>query len=212
MQTSKSRPQEHPQENNDVDAAALREAVKDKYKEVALSPDSEFHFHTGRGLAKKLGYDMSIVDLLPESAVESFAGVACPFSFGRLDKGQRVVDAGSGAGFDSFVAASMVGNEGAVIGIDMTEEMLGKSRSNATSMTLNQVEFREGLLEDMPVEDGWADVVISNGVFNLCADKKRAFSEVLRVLRPGGKLQFADIANGKPVPGEALQNIDLWTA
>jgi arsenite methyltransferase len=198
--------------NNDVDAAVLREAVKEKYREVALSPDKEFHFHTGRALAKRLGYDMAIVDDLPDYAVESFAGVASPFKFREPQLGEKVVDVGSGAGFDSFVAARMVGEKGAVIGVDMTPEMLNKANRSAESLTMEQVEFREGLIENMPVEDDWADVVISNGVFNLCPDKKAAFSEVLRVLRPGGCLQFADIANGTPVPEAALKNIDLWTA
>ena len=122
------------------------------------------------------------------------------------------MDAGSGAGFDCFVAAQQVGPDGQVVGVDMLQEMLEKSRSTAESMGLEHVEFRDGLLEELPVEDGWADVVISNGVFNLCADKKQVFSEVWRVLRPGGVLQFGDIANGKPVPEAALHNIDLWTA
>ena len=120
--------------------------------------------------------------------------------------------AGSGAGFDCFIAAQQVGPSGRVVGIDMLAEMLEKSRASAALMGLAHVEFREGLLEDMPVEDGWADVVISNGVINLCADKKRVFQEIRRVLRPGGRLQFADIANGKAVPASAVRNIDLWTA
>ena len=123
-----------------------------------------------------------------------------------------MVDAGSGAGFDSFVAAGQVGTEGRVVGIDMLREMLDKSRATASAMGLENLEFREGLLEDMPIEDEWADVVISNGVFNLCADKKQVFNEAWRILRPGGRLQFGDIANGKPVPESAIANIDLWTA
>jgi ubiquinone/menaquinone biosynthesis C-methylase UbiE len=129
-----------------------------------------------------------------------------------LTKGERVIDLGSGAGFDCFVAAAQVGASGRVIGIDMTKEMLDKSRASAKTLGLANVEFREGLLEDIPVEDGWADVVISNGVFNLCADKRRVFSEAMRVLRAGGHLQFADIANGRPVPEAAIRDIDLWTA
>jgi ubiquinone/menaquinone biosynthesis C-methylase UbiE len=119
---------------------------------------------------------------------------------------------GAGAGFDSFIAAGQVGPSGQVVGIDMTKEMLVKSRGTAETMGLTYVEFREGLLEDMPVDDEWADVVISNGVFNLCADKRQVFSEAMRVLRPGGRLQIADIANGKPVPEAAIRDIDLWTA
>ncbi len=195
-----------------VDAEILREEIKNKYREVAVDPHGEFHFHTGRPLAERLGYDARIVDPLPDSAVESFAGVANPFSLRPIVRGETVVDAGSSGGFDCFVAADLVGPGGQVIGIDMTEEMLAKSRATADQMELGQVEFREGLLEDMPVRDGSADVVISNGVFNLCADKKGVFGEVMRVLRSGGHLQFADIANGKPVPEAAIRNIDLWTA
>ena len=123
-----------------------------------------------------------------------------------------MVDGGSGGGFDSFIAAGQVGTNGRVVGVDMTEEMLAKSRATAKSMGLGHVEFRDGLLEEMPVEDGWADVVISNGVINLCADKRGVFAEIMRVLKPGGRLQFADIANGQPVPEAAVRNIDLWTA
>ena len=195
-----------------VDPDALREEVKDKYRAVAVRPDDKYHFHTGRPLAKRLGYDAALVDPLPDEAVESFAGVGNPFSLGALASGEKVVDVGSGAGFDSFIAAAQVGPDGQVIGVDMTEEMLAKSRATAARLELGQVEFREGLAEALPVEDGWADVVISNGVFNLCTDKKGVFSEALRVLRPGGRLQFGDIANGKPVPESALRNIDLWTS
>ena len=195
-----------------IDEDALREQVKDKYREVALEPQGTYHFHTGRPLAARLGYENESVDPLPDAAVESFAGVANPFALRKLQAGEKVVDAGSGGGFDCFVAANEVGDTGHVIGIDMTEEMLSKSRATAESMNLRHVEFREGLLEDMPVEDGWADVVISNGVINLCANKRQVLSEIQRVLRPDGVLQFADIANGKPVPEAAIQNIDLWTA
>ncbi|MET0882685.1 MAG: methyltransferase domain-containing protein [Acidimicrobiales bacterium] len=194
-----------------VDPETLRDEVRGKYREVAAEPDRTFHFHTGRPLATRLGYDATIVDQLPDQAVESFAGVGNPFSLRPLAPGERVVDVGSGAGFDSFVAADQVGPEGRVIGIDMTPEMLAKSRQTAEAMELGHVEFREGLAEDIPVEDGWADAVISNGVINLCADKRAVFDEVHRVLRPGGWMQYADIANGRPVPPEALRDIDLWT-
>ena len=194
-----------------VDPVALREEVKNKYRDVARNPHGEHHFHTGRPLARRLGYDTALVDSMPDAAVESFAGVANPFSLRALDPGEKVVDAGSGGGFDCFVAAHQVGSQGKVVGVDMLPEMLEKSRTSARLMGLKQVEFREGLLEQIPVEDGWADVVISNGVINLCADKKQTFSELWRVLRPGGRLQFGDIANGKPIPVGALRDIDLWT-
>jgi arsenite methyltransferase len=190
---------------------ALRAQVRAKYRDVALAPDAEYHFHTGRKLAARLRYDTDVVDALPDVAVESFAGVGNPFSLRSLELGERVVDVGSGAGFDSFVAAGAVGATGSVVGVDMTPEMLDKSRATAAELRFRNVEFREGLAEALPVDDGWADVVISNGVINLCADKRAAFVEIRRVLRPGGVLQFADIANGRPVPPEAMRDIDLWT-
>jgi SAM-dependent methyltransferase len=195
-----------------VDSAALREEVRKKYRDVAIRPNDKYHFHTGRPLAARLGYDSNAVNAMPDEAVESFAGVANPFSLRDLKPGERVVDLGSGAGFDCFIAAGKVGPTGHVVGVDMTEEMLAKSRSTAKAMGLGNVEFREGILEELPVEDGWADAVISNGVINLCADKRQVFGQIQRVLKSGGYLQFADIANGKPVPASAVANIDLWTA
>jgi arsenite methyltransferase len=194
-----------------VDPVALREQVRSKYREVAADPTRTYHFHTGRGLARRLGYEDDAVDALPDRAVESFAGVANPFALRRLAPGERVVDIGSGAGFDSFLAAAQVGPTGRVVGVDMTPEMLEKSTATGAELGLDHVEFRAGLAESVPVEDSWADVVISNGVINLCADKHAVLSEIRRVLRPGGWLQFADIANGLPVPEGALRDIDLWT-
>jgi SAM-dependent methyltransferase len=194
-----------------VDPDALRDQVRDKYREVAVAPGAGYHFHTGRGLASRLGYDDGAVGALPDRAVESFAGVGNPFWLRPLAAGEHVVDVGSGAGFDSFIAAGQVGPGGQVTGVDMTPEMLAKACQTAAALGLGHVEFREGLAEALPVEDGWADVVISNGVINLCADKRAVFAEIFRVLRPGGRLQFADIANGHPVPAGALRDIDLWT-
>src|SRR6267378_816466 len=198
-------------ENLLVDPEALRGEVREKYRAVALEPGAAYHFHTGRPLAARLGYDQAAVDALPDRAVESFAGVGNPLSLRRLEPGERVVEVGSGAGFDSFIAAGQVGGSGRVVGVDMTPEMLTKSRATAEALGLDHVGFREGMAESLPVEDGWADAVISNGVINLCADKQAVFAEIYRVLRPGGVLQFADIANGRPVPPEALRDIDLWT-
>lgn len=194
-----------------VDPVALREQVKDKYRDVALSPYGKHHFHTGRPLTVRLGYDQRVVEALPDRAVESFAGVGNPFSLRSLVPGEKVVDIGSGAGFDSFIAAGQVTATGRVVGIDMTPEMLDKSRQTAQSLGLSHVEFVDGLAETIPVADSWADAVISNGVINLCADKQAVFLEIHRVLRSGGTLQFADIANGLPVPLDALRDIDLWT-
>ena len=166
-----------------VDTVALRDEVKAKYRDVAVNPHGTFHFHTGRPLARRLGYNESVVAQLPESAIEAFVGVGNPFSQGALNPGERVVDLGSGGGFDCFVAAEQVGPEGRVVGLDMTDEMLERSRAAAKVMGLGNVEFRNGIIEELPVEDGWADVVISNGVINLCADKRRVFNEGMRVLR-----------------------------
>ena len=194
-----------------VDSDTLREQVREKYRAVAVEPGATYHFHTGRPLAARLGYDSTIVDELPDRAVESFAGVGNPFSLRQLRAGEHVVDVGSGAGFDTFVAAHHVGDEGRVVGVDMTDEMLTKARTTTELLGLSHVEFRHGLAEDLPVDDGWADAVISNGVINLCADKRAVFDEIHRVLKPGGALQFADIANGRPVPREAMRDVDLWT-
>jgi arsenite methyltransferase len=194
-----------------VDPEALRASVREKYALVATDPQGGFHFHTGRPLARLLDYDDALVASLPDRAVESFAGVANPFSARPLGQGDAVVDIGSGGGFDSFVAARLVGPGGRVIGVDMTPEMLDKARTTARGLGLDHVEFREGIAEELPVEDGWADVVISNGVLNLMADKPHVFAEIHRVLRPGGRLQFADIALGREVPEAAVCDIDLWT-
>jgi SAM-dependent methyltransferase len=194
-----------------VDPEALREQARDKYRSVTVNPHGSFHFHTGRGLAARLGYDADVMDGLPEQAVESFAEVRNPFSLGGLPGGERMVDVGSGAGIGSFVAAGQVGSSGRVVGMDMTPEMLAKARETAEMLGLGQVEFRHGVAEALPVPDGWADVVISNGVINRCADKRTVFAEITRVLRPGARLQFADIANRRPIPVEALRDIDLWT-
>jgi SAM-dependent methyltransferase len=194
-----------------VDPESLRAEVRVKYAEVATNPDGQFHFHTGRRLAEHLGYPPEIRAALPDEAMASFAGVDNPFGAGRLPVGGRVVDLGSGGGFDCFVAAELVGATGAVIGVDMTPAMLDRARRVAGELQAGNVEFREGILESLPVDDGWADVVISNGVINLVADKAQVFAEAYRVLRPGGVLQIADIAVGGEVPEAAKCDIELWT-
>ena len=194
-----------------VDRDELRTEVQAKYAAVAEEPDATYHFHTGYVAAQRCRYDMAAVDELPVAAVESFAGVANPFELRSLEPGERIVDLGSGAGFDSFLAGRAVGPRGHVVGVDMTRAMLAKARVTAEEIGVTNIEFCEGFLEELPVEDGWADVVISNGVVNLCPDKSEAFTEAWRVLRPGGVLQFADIANGRPVPEDAVRQIDLWT-
>lgn len=194
-----------------VNTDLLRVAIQEEYGEVAACPLKGFHFHTGRLLAHRLGYSAERVDPLPEPVVESFAGVGNPFSWGELQPGESVVDLGSGAGFDALLAASMVGPKGHVMGVDMTAAMVAKARRNADLLGLRNVEFREGFLEKLPLPDGQADVVISNGVINLCPDKATVLAEAFRVLKPGGRMQVSDIVVGRAVPDDAKQDIALWT-
>jgi SAM-dependent methyltransferase len=194
-----------------LDIDVLRTAIQEEYTEVAACPLKGFHFHTGRFLANRLGYPDDRVGALPDAAVESFAGVGNPFTWSDLADGETVIDLGAGAGFDALLAARMVGPAGRVIGVDMTPAMLDKARHNADLLGLTNIEFREGYLEALPVADATADVVISNGVINLCPDKATVLGEAFRVLKPGGRVQIADIVVGKEVPADAKQDIALWT-
>ena len=194
-----------------VDVDTLRLEVQTKYAEVALAPTKAFHFHTGRILADRLGYAEELMEGMPDECVESFAGVGNPFLVGEIVPGEQVVEVGSGAGFDSLIASRMVGETGSVTGVDMTSQMLRKARRNAKRMGAGNVTFREGLAEKLPLPSDTADVVISNGVINLVPDKEAALKEILRVLKPGGRLHLADIVVHKPVPDGARQQIDLWT-
>jgi len=195
----------------DVDTDTLRKAIQDEYREVAEDPGKGFHFHTGRRLTKIVGYKDEWLEGVSESAIESFAGTGNPFAMGELVSGERVVDVGSGGGIDSLVAARMVGPDGEVVGIDMTPAMLERARAAAAESGIDNVEFREAYMEQIPVPDGWADVVISNGVLNLTPDKQKTLGEMFRVLRPGGRLQIGDILVSREVSTEAKQKIDLWT-
>ncbi len=194
-----------------LDRDFLREEIKKEYRVVADNPDQGFHFHTGRKLAGIVDYKEQWLDTVPEDVLASFAGTGNPFSMGEMNSGERVIDLGCGAGIDSFIAAHQVGEQGRVIGIDMTEEMLAKGRSAKEEAGLPQLEFQQGHFEDIPVEDGWADVVISNGSINLCPDKALAYGEIFRVLKPGGRIQIGDILVSKPVSDKAKENVDLWT-
>ena len=194
-----------------VDLEELRKEVREKYREVAEDPTAAYHFHTGRLHALRLGYPLTPLDRLPEGACEAFAGVGNPFYWGGPRPGERVVDLGSGAGMDSFLAGLWVGPEGRVVGVDMTPEMVARGRVLAAQLGLENVEFREGFIEKLPIEDEWADLVISNGVINLCPDKLGVYREIHRILKPGGRMTVADICVEKPVPESALKDIDLWT-
>ncbi len=193
-----------------IDVELLKSEIKKTYASVSREPELDFIFPTGRAWAEDLDYPPELAGV-PESAVESFAGVANPFSLGRLAPGERVLDLGSGAGTDSLVAAQMVGPQGSVTGIDMTPEMLEKARASATAMGADNVRFVEGEVEQLPFADGSFDVVISNGVIDLVPDKDAVFGELFRVLAPGGRLQIADVTIQQPVSEEGRRNIDLWT-
>lgn len=193
-----------------LDVDALREAIREEYALVASAPEQGFHFHTGRRLAGILGYDEEWLAGVPESTIASFAGTGNPFSLGRLAPGEHVVDVGCGAGIDSMIAAGMVGPAGAVVGVDMTPAMLEKARSGAEAAGFINTRFHQGLAERLPVEDRWADVIISNGVLNLFPDKFGALQEMARALKPGGRLQIGDILVDKAVGENGKRNIDLW--
>ena len=189
----------------------LRQAISKEYEEVAYNPDQGFHFHTGRRLTRILGYKEEWLEGIPESSIESFAGTGNPFSIEELNSGEKVVDIGCGAGIDSLVAAKKVGSNGKVVGVDMTDAMLNKARKAGEEAGFNQVEFKKGHAESLPIEDGWADIVISNGVINLTPDKKTTFREIARILKPNGRVQIGDILVQKKVPDSAKRKIDLWT-
>jgi SAM-dependent methyltransferase len=193
-----------------LDVEVLREAIRTEYGQVASEPGRGYHFHTGRKLARLLGYDDAWLGGVPEGTIAAFAGTGNPFSLGTLRAGERIVDVGCGAGIDSLIAARMVGPSGAVVGVDMTPAMLDRARTSAAEGGFANVHFHEGLAESLPVADGWADVVISNGVLNLFPDKLAGLQEMARVLKPGGRLQVGDILVQKSVGDKAKRDINLW--
>jgi len=189
----------------------LHSEIKKEYANVALEPDKGYHFHTGRAGLSRLGYEEDLFSGLPEANIASFAGTGNPFSLGPIHPGETVVDVGSGSGFDSLIAARMVGANGQVIGIDMTPEMLEKARAGAVTTGMANVKFQEGYGESLPLADDSADVVISNGVLNLMLDKTATLRDWFRVLKPGGRLQVGDILVTRAIPKDALDDISLWT-
>jgi len=194
----------------EIDIGLLKSEIKKTYSSVSEEPERDFIFPTGRAWAEDLGYPDELENV-PETAVESFAGVANPWTLGRLTAGERVLDLGSGAGTDSLIAAQMVGEHGRVTGIDMTTAMLAKARAAATEMGAANVEFIEADAEQLPFPDASFDVIISNGVIDLIPDKDAVFAELYRILTAGGRLQIADVTIQNPVSAEGRRNIDLWT-
>jgi arsenite methyltransferase len=193
-----------------IDVDLLKREIKKTYASVSQEPEKDFVFPTGRAWAEDLDYPPELTNV-PEAAAESFAGVANPFSLGRLEPGELVADLGCGAGTDTLVAAQMVGPEGSVTGIDMTPEMLARARTATGELGVTNVQFVEGEIERLPFEDGTVDVVISNGVIDLIPDKDAVFAEIFRVLKPGGRIQIADVTIQNPVSEEGRRDIDLWT-
>jgi arsenite methyltransferase len=195
-----------------VDTGELRAKVKEMYRSVAEQPDGTFHFEMGRGLALRLGYPADQLDQLPAQAIESFAGVGYHLGLAGLSPGERVLDMGSGSGMDAFLAALAVSPGGQVTGIDMTGEQLAKARRLAAGGGFPEVRFEEGYIEDVPVAAGSADVVISNGVINLCADKRAVLAEIARVLRPGGRMAISDIVTEKQLTEAIVCDVNLWAS
>ena len=196
-----------------LDAQGLREAIREVYTQVLNDPKKGYHFHTGpEYAADRLGYPPGALAELPDSVTAPFAGVGNPLSMGTPGAGQTVVDIGAGSGMDTFLAARAVGPKGKVIAVDMTDAMLERGHENAVLTGLQQVEFRKGFAESLPVESASADLVISNGVINLCPDKAAVFREAFRVLRPGRRLQIADIVVHKDIPPAGREDIAIWTA
>ena len=194
-----------------VDVTVLRGEIQKTYTEVSAEQKRDFIFPTGRAWAEDLDYPQPELSRVPDATVGSFAGVANPFSLGRIAPGETVLDLGCGAGTDLLIAAQMAGPTGSVIGVDMTPAMLHRARDSAAAMGLTNVELHESLVERLPLPDAGVDVVISNGVIDLVPDKDAVFSELDRVLRPGGRLQLADVVIHTEVSEDARKRIDLWT-
>jgi arsenite methyltransferase len=190
----------------------LEQKVKNMYREVALRPREKYHFEMGRLLAEKLGYDPKQLDQIPQEAIESFAGVGLFFDYAAIKEGDQVLDLGSGSGMDSFLAALKVGKKGSVVGLDMTDEQLQKAEGLRDQYGFNNVSFEKGYIEQLPFEDNSFDVVISNGVINLCPDKSKVFREIGRVLKQGGRLAIADIVSEKNLPDNVVCDATLWAS
>jgi SAM-dependent methyltransferase len=198
-------------QSTNISVEELLDAIKREYSNVAINPSIGYHFYTGRAALDRIGYDQALYASVPEENIASFAGTGNPFSLGPINEGDVLVDVGSGSGFDALIASHLVGPEGRVVGIDMTHEMLSKARFGAKTMGANNIEFREGYADQLPLPGNFADVLISNGVLNLSPDKEKTLRDWARVLKPGGRLYIGDILVSKKIPQEALDDISLWT-
>jgi arsenite methyltransferase len=198
-------------QSTNISVEELLDAIKREYSNVAINPSKGYHFYTGRAALDRIGYDQALYASVPEENIASFAGTGNPFSVGPINEGDVVVDVGSGSGFDALIASQLVGPEGRVVGIDMTHEMLSKARLGAKTIGANNIEFREGYADQLPLPGNFADVLISNGVLNLSPDKEKTLRDWARVLKPGGRLYIGDILVSERIPQEALDDISLWT-
>lgn len=200
------------QKLNTVNTDELEQKIKLMYKEVALNPDHETHFEMGRDLAERLGYPPKRLDSLPKEAIDSFAGVGYHFSLAQIKNGESVLDLGSGSGMDAFFAATFVGSEGHIHGVDMTEDQLTKSERLRKSSNISNVSFHKSYIESLPFEDNKFDIVISNGVINLSAEKEKVFQDVARVLKPGGRMAISDIVSEKQLTDDIVCDASLWAS
>jgi ubiquinone/menaquinone biosynthesis C-methylase UbiE len=198
--------------SNTIDVQDLEQKVKSMYRDVALNPDGRYHFEMGRGLAEKLGYDPDELDMIPQSAIESFAGVGYFFDLANITRGETIADLGSGSGMDLFLAAQKTGSAGKAIGIDMTDEQLQKAEGLKLKHGLDNVSLIKSYIESLPLSDNSCDVVISNGVINLSHDKAKVFTEASRILKQGGRLAIADIVTEVQLPEKIVCNTNLWAS
>jgi arsenite methyltransferase len=192
--------------------ATLTTEVARMYEEVATHPEGDYHFYTGRTAAEMYGYRPDDLDAMPAGAVAAFAGVGCPIERARFQSGERVVDLGSGAGLDALIAARAVGPQGRVVGIELNPVMIEKAATHARELGYAHAEFRQGRIEEPPVDDGFADVVISNGVINLSFRKSKVIKEMFRLLRPGGRVSIVDVVSARPLAQSIVNDPKLWAS
>ena len=193
-----------------ADKKRIEQSIRQKYTEVASSPQGHFNYPTGRAGLEALAYDAERIEALTDNIVASYCGVGNPFTLTSISKGEAVLDIGCGAGVDTLIAASIVGPEGKTVGIDMIPEMLERAKENLHETTFNNVTFQLASAENLPFPDESFDMVISNGVFNLIPDKTRALAEAFRVLKPGGCLMIADQILTGQLPADTKARIESW--